>query len=101
MYNVALGDALHVFGPFGIHLDYTVRLKLRLRDRIDAEALKEAATPAPAQFLRVKVPLQVFTVKCSKPQASVSNDGRGGRCSEQVISLTNRIKLHRIIKNQL
>lgn len=40
MYNVALGDALHVFGPFGIHLDYTVRLKLRLRDRIDAEALK-------------------------------------------------------------
>ena len=27
MYNVALGDALHVFGTFGIHLDYTVRLK--------------------------------------------------------------------------
>lgn len=31
-----------MIGSFGIHLDYTVRLKLRLRDKIDCEILKEA-----------------------------------------------------------
>ncbi len=36
------------------------------------------SVPGMAQFLRVKVPSQVFTAKCSEPQAAVSNDGRGG-----------------------
>ena len=34
--------------------------------------------PGMAQFLRVKVPPQVFTAKCSEPQAAVSNGRRGG-----------------------
>lgn len=42
MYNVTLGDALPMIGSFGIDLDYTVRLKLRLRDKIDCDILKEA-----------------------------------------------------------
>ena len=42
MYSVTLGDAITVFGSFGIDLDYTVRLKLRLSDMIDDEILKEA-----------------------------------------------------------
>ena len=42
MYTVTLGDALTVMGSFGINMDYTVRLKLRLRDKIDDEILKEA-----------------------------------------------------------
>lgn len=42
MVPVTLGDALHVMGPFGIKLDYTVRLKLRLRDEVDGKLLKEA-----------------------------------------------------------
>ena len=42
MQNVTLGDVLSVIGSFGIGLDYTVRLKLRLRDKIDAKLLKEA-----------------------------------------------------------
>ena len=42
MYKITLGDAMPMIGSFGIHLDYTVRLKLRLRDKIDCEILKEA-----------------------------------------------------------
>lgn len=42
MHNVTLGDALSVMGSFGIHVDYTVRLKLRLLDQVDEEVLKEA-----------------------------------------------------------
>ena len=42
MYSVTLGDAITVIGSFGINLDYTVRLKLRLLDNIDDEILKEA-----------------------------------------------------------
>ena len=42
MYTVTLGDALTVLGAFGINMDYTVRLKLRLRDKIDDEILKGA-----------------------------------------------------------
>ena len=42
MYTVTLGDALTVMGAFGINMDYTVRLKLRLRDKIDDEILKGA-----------------------------------------------------------
>ena len=42
MHNVTLGEVLPVMGSFGIHLDYTVRLKLRLLDQVDAEVLKEA-----------------------------------------------------------
>ena len=47
MYNVTLGDALPMIGSFGIDLDYTVRLKLRLRDKIDCGILKEAVDPKP------------------------------------------------------
>ena len=42
MYTVTLGEVLPVIGSFGNHLDYTVRLKLRLRDKIDDLFLKEA-----------------------------------------------------------
>jgi hypothetical protein len=34
--------------------------------------------PGMAQFLRVKVPPQVFTAKCSEPQANDSNGVGGG-----------------------
>ena len=47
MYNVTLGDALPMIGSFGVDLDYTVRLKLRLRDKIDCDILKEAVDPKP------------------------------------------------------
>ena len=36
------------------------------------------SVPGMAQFLRVKVPPQVFTAKCSEPQANDSNGVGGG-----------------------
>ena len=42
-YSVSAGDALHLLGPLGKHLDYTVRLKLRLVDAVDGEILRRAA----------------------------------------------------------
>jgi hypothetical protein len=36
------------------------------------------SVPGMAQFLRVKVPSQVVTAKCSDPQATDSNDSGGG-----------------------
>ena len=36
------------------------------------------SVPGTAQFLRVKVPSQVFTAKCSEPQAGISNGDGGG-----------------------
>lgn len=41
-YPVTTGDTLHVLGSFGIHLDYTVRFKLRLLNGVDANILKAA-----------------------------------------------------------
>ena len=37
-----------------------------------------SSVPGTAQFLRVKVPPQVFTAKCSEPQAGISNGDGGG-----------------------
>ncbi len=42
-YSISAGDALHLMGPLGAHLDYTVRLKLRLVDAVDGEILRRAA----------------------------------------------------------
>ncbi|MCR5694037.1 MAG: hypothetical protein K6G89_03570, partial [Clostridia bacterium] len=36
------------------------------------------SVPGTAQFLRVKVPPQVVTAKCSEPQAGISNGDGGG-----------------------
>ena len=36
MISISTGDIMHVMGSFGLHMDYTVRMKLRLTDVIDA-----------------------------------------------------------------
>lgn len=35
MISISTGDIMHVMGSFGLHMDYTVRMKLRLTDVID------------------------------------------------------------------
>ena len=42
MIPVTSGDIMHMMGGFGLGLDYTVRMKLRLADKIDGEMLKSA-----------------------------------------------------------
>ena len=54
MYKITLGDAMPMIGSFGIHLDYTVRLKLRLRDKIDCErAQKRIAAQKDEAYYRL------------------------------------------------
>ena len=41
--SIAISDVMHVYGSFGMGLDYTVRLKLRLTDPVDEAILRRAA----------------------------------------------------------
>lgn len=41
-YPVTTGDVMHVMGSFAVGMDYTVRLKLKLVDPIDAVILRSA-----------------------------------------------------------
>ena len=42
MKELTRGDVLHVYGSFGLNMDYTVRLCVRMKDGINGEMLSEA-----------------------------------------------------------
>ena len=42
MREITTGDAMHVYGSFGLVMDYTVRLCVRLSGGINGEMLCEA-----------------------------------------------------------
>ncbi len=42
MKKVTTGDMLHTYGSFGLHMDYCVRLSIRLKDTVDGEFLAQA-----------------------------------------------------------
>ena len=42
MKELTRGDVLHVYGSFGLNMDYTVRLCVRMKDEINGEMLSEA-----------------------------------------------------------
>ena len=42
MISISTGDIMHVMGGFGLQMDYTVRMKLRLTDEVDGAILAEA-----------------------------------------------------------
>ena len=42
MISISTGDIMHVIGGFGLQMDYTVRMKLRLTDEVDGAILAEA-----------------------------------------------------------
>ena len=81
MYPVTLGDAMHVMGPFGIHLDYTVRMKLRLRDKIDDALLMEAVEKTRQRYPYLCVRMKkdnesYFYEENPLPVAVLHTDGR-------------------------
>ena len=39
MISISNGDIMHVMGGFGLQMDYTVRMKLRLTDEVDGAIL--------------------------------------------------------------
>ena len=65
----------HQFGEFCRFLAYRYEKELRKKLFCYSSLL---SVPGMAQFLRGKVPPQVFTAKCSEPQAEASNGGGGG-----------------------
>ena len=50
MIQVTSGDIMHMMGGFGLGLDYTVRMKLRLADEIDDDMLKKAVEKTQQRF---------------------------------------------------
>ena len=54
------------------------KVTYKMKARGEMPRVLRICLPGMAQFLRVKVPPQVVTAKCSEPQAAVSNDRRGG-----------------------
>ena len=42
MTEITKGDAMHLYGSYGLKLDYTVRLSVRMCDPVDREILKDA-----------------------------------------------------------
>ena len=47
---VTTGDIMHLMGGFGLRMDYTVRMCLRLTDPIDEGMLREAVVKTQKRF---------------------------------------------------
>ncbi len=43
MKELTLGDVMHVYGSFGLKMDYTVRLCVRLKDEVKYPAASSGA----------------------------------------------------------
>jgi len=58
MKEITAGDTMHVYGSFGLKMDYTVRLCIRMKDEVNAEmlslALKDTEKRYPYLSLRMK-----------------------------------------------
>lgn len=50
MKQITTGDLLHVYGSFGLHLDYAVRLTVKLTDQIDGVILSDALRKTQQRF---------------------------------------------------
>ena len=48
--KITTGDTMHVYGAIGAKVDYAVRFKVRLKDKIDPDALKSAVSSASLRF---------------------------------------------------
>ena len=50
MKQITTGDLLHAYGSFGLHLDYAVRLTVKLTDQIDFAILSDALRKTQQRF---------------------------------------------------
>ncbi len=48
--KITTGDTMHVYGAIGAAVDYAVRFKVRLKDKIDPDALKSSVSAASLRF---------------------------------------------------
>lgn len=70
MKQITTGDMLHAYGSFGLHMNYAVRLTVRLTDRIDgvilANALRKTQTRFPFLSVRIRKILPVFIMRTTR-----------------------------------
>jgi len=50
MKQITTGDMLHAYGSFGLHMNYAVRLTVRLTDQIDGAILANALRKTQKRF---------------------------------------------------
>ena len=48
--KITTGDTMHVYGAIGAKVDYTVRFKVRMKDKIDPDVLTSAVSSASLRF---------------------------------------------------
>lgn len=55
MNQITTGDLLHAYGSFGLHLDYSVRLTVKLTDLVDGVILSNALRKTQQRFAFLSV----------------------------------------------
>ena len=88
MIPVTSGDIMHMMGGFGLGMDYTVRMKLRLADEIDDDMLKSAVEKTQQRFpylsLRMRKNEQEYYYEENpSPVAVINTDERIALNSDQ------------------
>ena len=48
--KITTGDTMHVYGAIGAKVDYAVRFKVRMKDKIDPDVLTSAVSSASLRF---------------------------------------------------
>lgn len=81
MYTITTGSMMHVHGGFGAGVDYTVRLTVRLKDRIEPDLLRSAADKAQQRYPYLSVTLKkgegaFYYVDNPRPVALIHGDAR-------------------------
>ena len=80
MIPVTTGDMLHMMGGFGLKMDYTVRICLKLKDKIDKEMLENAAQKTQQRYpflsLRMKKNEKEYFYEENPEPISVLNTDR-------------------------
>ena len=88
MIPITSGDIMHAMGNFGLNINYTVRLCLRMIDKIDGAVLAEAVKKTQARFSYLSLRLcrneeRFWYEENPAPVALLHTDGRICLSSEQ------------------
>ena len=82
MISISTGDIMHVMGSFGLRMDYTVRMKLRLADVIDGAILAEAVARTQRRYPYLSLRMcrneqEFYYEQNSSPVVLLHTDGAG------------------------
>ena len=88
MIPITTGDVMHVMGSFGLRMDYTVRMCLRMTEAVDGEILKEAAEKTRRRYPYLSLRMRrddrnIFYEENPAPVAVLHTDSRISLNSEE------------------